>query len=84
MLRIGGILAALAIALLAMTFTALLLVSAWNAFRDELTPGFRIARPGARSLLLTLLGLLLPLALIAAFTTYLAIWLLGMSFTPPA
>jgi hypothetical protein len=64
-------------ALLAATFTALLLVSGWNAIREELVPGFRIDPPGPRSITLIAIGAVLPVVLIAAFITYFAIRLLG-------
>ena len=67
-----------ALALVAIGFTAILLARGWNALREELAPGFRIDPPRPRSLILALLGVLLPVLLLAAFTTYFAIWLLRM------
>ena len=64
-------------ALLAATFTVLLLVSAWKAIREELIPGFHSDPPGPRSITLMLIGALLPIVIIAALTVYFAIWLLG-------
>ena len=75
---IVGWIVVLGLALLAIAFTALLLASGWNAVREELWPGFRMDPPRPRSLALTLLGVVLPVLLIAALTTYLAIWLLGL------
>ena len=66
------------LALVGIAFTALLLASGWNTLRDEVVPGFRSNPPRARSLALTFLGVVLPILLIAAFTAYFAIWLLGM------
>ncbi len=69
---------ALGLALAGIIVTAILLVSGWNALGEELLPGFRIDPPRARSLALALLGVVLPILLLAAFTTYFAIWLLRM------
>ena len=69
---------ALGLALAGIIVTAILLVSGWNALGEELLPGFRIDPPRARSLALILLGVVLPILLLAAFTTYFAIWLLRM------
>ncbi len=74
-----GLLGLASVALLAITFTALMLVSAWNALREELVPGFRIDPPDLRSIGLALIGLVLPVALIAAFSAFCAIWLLGVA-----
>ncbi len=73
-----GSMVALGLALAGIIVTAILLVSGWNALSEELLPGFRIDPPRARSLALTLLGVVLPNLLLAAFTTYFAIWLLRM------
>ena len=73
-----GSMVALGLALTGIIVTAILLVSGWNALGEELLPGFRIDPPRARSLALTLLGVVLPILLLAAFTTYFAIWLLRM------
>ncbi len=69
---------ALGLALAGIIVTAILLVSGWNALGEELLPGFRIDPPRACSLALTLLGVVLPILLLAAFTTYFAISLLRM------
>ena len=68
---VGSILV-LAAALLALGVAGLTLWSGWSAFRDELLPGFRTVPPRPRSLILTVLGVVLPLFAIAAFTLYLA------------
>ena len=77
-MRFVGSIIVFGLALVGIAFTALLLVSGWNALREEVMPGFRSNPPRARSLALTLLGVVLPILLIAAFTAYFAIWLLGM------
>jgi hypothetical protein len=66
------------LALIALCFTALLLVSGWNGVRDELVRGFRIDPPGLRGLGLAAIGMLLPVASIAILTGYLAVWLIGL------
>ena len=73
---VGSVVAA-GLALLAILFAAILLISGWHALRGELLPGFRIDPPRPRSVGLAVLGVLLPILLIAAFTAYLAAWLLG-------
>ncbi len=73
-----GSIVALGLALAGIIVTAILLVSGWNALGEELLPGFRIDPPRLRSLALALLGVVLPILLLAAFTTYFAIWLLRM------
>ena len=77
MVFVGGIIAFL-LALAAIVFTAILLVSGWNALREEIFPNFRVSPPRPPTVALTLLGVVLPVVLIAAFTAYLAIWLIGM------
>ena len=74
---LGAVIAFL-LALTAIAFTAILLVSGWNALREEIMPNFRVAPPRPRTLGLALLGVVLPVVLTAAFTAYLAIWLIGM------
>ena len=69
---------ALGLALAGIIVTAILLVSGWHALGEELLPGFRIDPPRMRALALTLLGVVLPILLLAAFTTYFAIRLLRM------
>ncbi len=71
MVVVGSILV-LAAAVLALAVAGLTLWSGWRAFRDELIPGFRTVPPRPRSLILTALGVVLPLLVIAAFTLYLA------------
>lgn len=53
--------------------------SGWRAVRDELRPGFRTRPPGPRSLSLTVIGVALPVLLIAAFTLYTALALLQVA-----
>lgn len=74
---IAGALVMGVLALIALVFTALLLVSAWSGVRDELLPGFRSDPPGPGSLSLALIGMLLPVLLIVLFTGYLAVWIIG-------
>ena len=66
------------LALIALIFTALLLVSGLNGVREELLPQFRIDPPGPRGLSLALIGMLLPVTLIVLFTGYLAVWIIGL------
>ena len=75
-MRIIGSIGAVGLSLLAIAFTASLFVSAWNALREEVAPGFRMDPPGPRSLVLTLCGVVLPILLLAALSTFLAISLL--------
>jgi hypothetical protein len=75
---IAGALVVVALALVAIIFTALLLASSWNALREELLPSFRIDPPGLRAICVTLFGMVLPVILTALFTGYLAIWVLRM------
>lgn len=65
-------------ALLAVAVAAVTLWSGWRALRDEVLPGFRTRPPGPRSIVLTLVGVLLPLGAIGAFTLYLAAVLLRL------
>ena len=67
-----GSISILTAAALALAVAGLMLWSGWRAFRDELLPGFRTVPPRPRSVVLTVLGVLLPIAGIAAFTLYLA------------
>ena len=75
---IAGALVVIVLALVAIIFTALLLVSSWNALREELLPSFRIDPPGLRTIAMALIAIVLPVILTALFTGYLAIWVLGM------
>jgi hypothetical protein len=68
-------------ALVGIILAALLLASGWNALREEILPGFRMAPPGLRSLLLVLVGLLLPIGLLAVFSGYFAVEALSLLFT---
>jgi hypothetical protein len=77
---IAGVLVVVALALVAIIFTALLLVSSWNGIREELLPTFRIDPPGLRAIGMALIGMVLPVILTALFTGYLAIWVLGLIF----
>lgn len=74
-----GSLGALVLALIVLGVGGLTLWSGWQAFRDELGPGFRISPPGARSIGLTLLGVVLPVLMIALFTVYLALVLVRLA-----
>ena len=78
MVKLGGLIGVASLALVSITFTALLLVSGWNALREELVPGFRSNPPRLRAVALTLLGVALPVLLTAALTGYFAIWLFGI------
>jgi len=80
MIAIVGIVSTFALVLFVIAFTALLLVSGWNGLREELIPGFHIKPPSSRTVFLTFLGVALPLLLLAAFTTFLAVSMLGMVF----
>jgi hypothetical protein len=73
-----GFLAALILAAIALGASGLMLWSGWLAYRGELQPGFRADPPGPRSITLTLLGVAIPVVLIAIFTLYLAIALVQM------
>jgi hypothetical protein len=75
---IAGAVVVVALALVAIIFTALLLASSWNALREELLPSFRIDPPGLRAIGVALVGLVLPVILLTLFTGYLAIWVLRM------
>ncbi len=75
---IAGALIMVVLALIALSFAILLLVSAWNGVRGELIPHFRITPPGPRGLALALVGMLLPVLLIVLFSGYLAVWLIGL------
>ena len=66
-------------ALLSLLVAGLTLWSGWRAFQDELIPGFRTVPPRPRSVVLTALGVVLPLAAIAAFTFYLAVVLVQLA-----
>jgi hypothetical protein len=75
---IAGAVVVVALALVAIIFTALLLASSWNALREELLPSFRIDPPGLRAIGMALVGLVLPVILLTLFTGHLAIWVLRM------
>jgi hypothetical protein len=49
--------------------------SGWHAYRGEMKPGFKVSPPGPRSISLSLIGVAIPILLIAVFTIYLAIML---------
>lgn len=68
-------------ALVSLFVAGLTLWSGWQAFHDELLPGFRTVPPRPRSVVLTVLGFVLPLAAIAAFTLYLAAVLVQLSLS---
>lgn len=48
----------------------------WRALRGELLPGFRTVPPRPRTVALTIVGVLIPVLAIVAFTVYLAAQLL--------
>lgn len=68
-------------ALLSFVVAGLTLWGGWRAFHDELLPGFRTVPPRPRSVVLTALGVVLPLIAIAAFTCYLAVVLIQLSLS---
>ena len=77
-MAIAGVLVLVLLALIALAVTLLLVASGWNAVHGELLRGFRIDPPRPRDLALSLLGIIAPVLLTAAFTGYLALWLIGM------
>lgn len=70
----------LGFAVVAVAAAAVVLWSGWVTLRDEVRPGFKSVRPGPGSIVLTLLGVVFPVVMIALFTLYLAIWLINVSF----
>lgn len=68
-----GSLLVLVFALIALGVTGLMLWSGWLAVQDELRPDFKRRPPGPRTLSLTLIGVILPVIVIAVFTLYLAV-----------
>lgn len=74
-----GVLGVAVLAMIALAVAGVTLWSGWRAAQDELLPGFKTRPPGARSLSLTLLGVVLPVLVIAAFTLYLTIALLQLA-----
>lgn len=74
-----GALLVLVFAVIAIAVAVLTLWSAWLAYRDELQPGFKTAPPGARSITLTVLGVLVPVLVVVFFTIYLAIELIRLA-----
>jgi hypothetical protein len=79
-MAVVGAVLAFGMALVGAVLTALLLASGWNALREEILPGFRIESPGLRSLALVLIGLLLPVGLLAVFSGYFAVEALSLLF----
>ncbi len=71
-----GFLLALGIAALAVVIAGVTLWSGWRALDEEIRPNFKTSPPGPRSIVLTFIGVVLPLLMIAAFTLYLAVWVL--------
>ena len=65
-------------ALLAVAVAAVTLWSGWRALRGELLPGFRTVPPRPRAIVLTALGVVLPLLAVGAFALYLAVVLLQL------
>lgn len=70
----------LGFAAIAVAAAAVVLWSGWLALRDEIRPGFKSVRPGPGGIVLTLIGVVFPVVMIALFTLYLAIWLINVSF----
>ncbi len=67
------------IVIVALVLAGTTLYSCWRALRDELAMGnFRSQPPSIASLGLTLLGVVLPVVLIALFLLALAVVLFGM------
>ncbi|HEX6289223.1 MAG TPA: hypothetical protein VFZ66_08535 [Herpetosiphonaceae bacterium] len=80
-MTIIGVVLVLGLAVVAAGAAGLMLWSGWLALKDEVLPGFRMVRPNPGSLVLTALGVVLPILMIAAFTLYLAIWMLQVAFS---
>ena len=79
-MTIIGIVLTLGLAIVVLGAAGLMLWSGWLALKQEVLPGFKMVRPGPGSVVLTLLGLILPILLIGVFTLYLAIWLVRLGF----
>ena len=75
---IAGAIVLVVLALIALLFTVVLVLSAWAAVRDELLSGFRTRSPGPATLALAMLGFVGPASLTALFTGYLALRLIGL------
>jgi hypothetical protein len=77
-MAIVGFILILGAVALAVAVAIITLWSGWRTFRDELLPGFRPVPPSPRSIALTVVGVVLPLLVIAVFTIYLAVTLLRL------
>lgn len=78
-MAIIGALGVFVLAVAVLLVGGITLWSGWRALRDELRPGFITRPPGARSLSLTALGVVLPVLMIVAFTLYTALALLQVA-----
>ena len=78
-MAIIGVILVLGFAVVAVAVAGLMLWSGWLALKDEVLPGFKTVRPGPGAIALTVIGVILPIVLIAAFTLYLGIWLVQVS-----
>lgn len=75
-----GFLATLILAAISVAAAVVVLWSGWHAYRGELKAGFKVSPPGPRSISLSLIGVAIPIVLIAMFTIYLAVMLLRVGF----
>lgn len=73
-----GFILILGAVVLAVAVAVITLWSGWRAFQDELIPGFRTVPPRPHAIVLTFIGVVLPLLAIAVFTLYLAVTLLRL------
>jgi heme/copper-type cytochrome/quinol oxidase subunit 2 len=74
-----GIVGVVVLAVVVLAVAIVTLWSGWRAYRDELQPGFRSNPPGPRSIVLTVLGVVLPVLVIAAFTILTTLALFGLA-----
>lgn len=74
-----GIIGVIVLAVVVLSVALLTLWSGWRAYRDELRPGFRSNPPGVRSIALTLVGVVVPVLVIAAFTILTTLVLLQLA-----
>ncbi len=75
-----GMIVTLGLAIVVFGGAGLIFWAGWLALKQEVLPGFKTVPPGPGSLILTLLGVILPIVLIGVFTLYLAIWLVRLGF----
>jgi uncharacterized membrane protein YecN with MAPEG domain len=66
-------------AVLALLVAGVTLWSGWRATQDELRPGFKTSPPRSSGLVLTLIGVIVPILIIGAFTIWLSIVLLQLA-----